>query len=178
MGTKPQTEYPTISYLFKRLISPGGDPIAAKMAAVCLINPSTSLEAITGLLRDLNTLLEDISHTQTAQLLKPLHKKRIFPILGNASQRQGEFDWLSDGQDTSWLIADQRELKESFLGRIPLLAFRPEEIHALKHIISALGLECQFLSKRVRSRTHPRGRVALHAASTALLAARAPFIKA
>jgi len=179
LGIKIQSEYPTSSYLFQCLLSPGGDPISSKVAVVSHIRPSATPKAISRLFLDLSKALKDINATKAAQLLRPLHDRPIFPVTdGLGKCKHDGFDRLLSLQDTSWYIADQSELRESFVGKIPLLALPVEDIRAVHNLFTALRLEDRNLSKRSRCQTQPRGRVALHWPSTTFFAGRAPFIKA
>jgi hypothetical protein len=124
---------------------PGGDPIAPLLAATTRITISTGLEAITRLFRDINSALKDVNTTKAAQLLRPLRDHSIFPITTNG-QRHG-YDNLLGLQDISWYIADQHLIRESFIGRLPLLALPVEELVALQDFFRGLRLAGRMMSK-------------------------------
>jgi hypothetical protein len=175
-----RSQYPASAYLFSCLASPGGDPVAAKVAAASSIKCSTKLQAISRLLRDLSAALKDVSAIKAAQLLRPIHDKQVFPI---KLRRVGEttfdgFDQLSKPSDTNWYIADQSDVRDSILGTVPLLALPVEDVIAIRDLITILRLEDRLLSKYARSQSQLVGRVALYRPLTALIHERAPFIKA
>jgi hypothetical protein len=173
-----KSEYPSSSYLFQCLASPAGDPIAAKVAAASFINSSTKLEVISRFFCELTAALKDVNATKGAQLLRPLHNKPIFPItngLGNSIYDQ--FDELLNLENTSWFIADTPGVRNSFLGKRPLLALPVEDVASLECLLGVLRLEGRILSRITTSRTYPKGRVTTHWAYTALLREKAPFIK-
>ena len=170
------TEYPSSSYLFRCLISPKGDPIAPIVATASFITSSTKLEDVSRLFRNVSTELKDVNVSKAAQLLKPLQNKPIFPITNGPSKRG--YDSLLDVHNTSWFIADRPLLRESFLGKVPLLALPIEDISPLEDLFRVLRLDGRLLSKRTTSRTQAKGRVATHWAYTSLLRKKSPFITA
>jgi hypothetical protein len=171
-----ESEYPSSSYLFRCLISPRGDPVGPIVATATLITSSTRLEDISRLFRDVSTALKDISTSQAAQLLRPLQDKSIFPITNNLGKRG--YDKLLDVHNTSWYIADQPLIRESFLGKLPLLALPIEDLSALDNLLRVLRLDGRMLSKLATSLTQSRGRVTTHWARTGSLREKSPFINA
>jgi len=181
MGIDLKPQYPASSYLFQCLASPGGDPVAAKVAAVSLITSSNGLEEISRALCNLSTALEDVSATKAAQLLRPLQdlQKGIFPVThGPGTRRYGKFDELMEAKNSSWYIADQSNLRDSFLGVLPLLALPVEDLASIRELLKVLRLDDRVLSKLAEKGVQARGRVSNHQPYTALLQERAPFIKA
>jgi hypothetical protein len=175
-GIAIESEYPSSSYLFRCLISPRGDPIAPIVATATLITSSSKLEDISRLFRNVSTALKDVNTSKAAQLLRPLQNKSIFPITNGLGK--GRYDNLLDVHNTSWFIADRPLIRESFHGKIPLLALPIEDLTALEDLFRVLRLDGRILSKLATSRTHPKGRVTTHWAYTASLRAKSPFIKA
>ena len=171
-----ESDYPSSSYLFRCLLSPRGDPIAPIVAAATLITTSSKLEDISRLFRDVSKALKNVNTSKAAQLLRPLQRRLIFPIT-TGSGNHG-FDNLLSLQDTSWFIADRPLIRESFHGKVPLLALPIEDLATLKDLFSVLRLDNRLLSKVVTSQTHPKGRVTTHWAYTASLRAKSPFLKA
>jgi hypothetical protein len=170
------SEYPSSSYLFRCLISPKGDPIAPIVATASFITSSTKLEDISRLFRNVNTELKDVNASKAAQLLKPLQNKSIFPITNGLGKRG--YDSLLDVHNTTWFIADRPLLRESFHGKVPLLALPIEDIPALEDMFRVLRLDGRLLSKRTTTRTQVKGRAAMHWAYTSSLREKSPFIKA
>ena len=171
-----ESEYPSSSYLFRSLRSPSGDPIAPIIATATLITSSSKLEDISRLFRAISTALKDVNTNKAAQLLRPLQKKSVFPV-SNGPGKRG-YDNLVDLHDISWFIADRPLLRESFHGKVPLLAVPIEDLLPLKDLFRVLRLDGRMLSKLATSQTHPQGLVTTHWAYTASLRAKSPFIKA
>jgi hypothetical protein len=80
--------------------------------------------------------------------------------------------------DTTWYIADRPLIRESFIGRVPLLAFSIEEFSQLNDLFRLLRLDNRILSTQVKSAMQIGGRVSTHLAYTASLRSKVPFIKA
>ena len=171
-----ESEYPSSSYLFRCLRSPSGDPIAPIVATATLITSSSKLGDISRLFRDISTALRDVTTSKAAQLLRPLQKRSVFPITNGPGKRG--YDDLLDVHNTSWFIADRPLIRESFHGKLPLLAVPIEDLPALKDLFRVLRLDGRILSKLATSCTHPQGRVTTHWTYTASLRAKSPFIKA
>jgi hypothetical protein len=171
-----ESEYSSSSYLFRCLISPRGDPIAPIVATATLITSSTKLEDISRLFRDVSTALKDVNTSKAAQLLRPLQSKSIFPIINGITKRG--YDKLLDMHNTSWYIADRPLIRESFLGRLPLLALPIEDLSAFEDLFRVLRLDGRILSKLATSRTQNKGRTTTHWAYTSSLRKKSLFIKA
>ena len=169
-----ESEYPSSSYLFRCLRSPSGDPIAPIVATASLISSSSKLEDISRLFRDISTALKDVNTSEAAQLLRPLQNKSLFPITNGLGKRR--YDDLLDVRNTSWFIADRPLIRESFHGKLPLLALSIEDLPALEDLFRVLRLDVRMLSKLATSRPHPKGRVTTHWAYTASLREKGPFI--
>jgi hypothetical protein len=170
-----ESEYSTCSYLFRCLLSPSGDPIAGLVHTMALISSSSKLEDICRLFREVSKSLKDVNTTKAAYLLKPLQDKRIFPILDGSSN--SEYNVLADLRNESWHIADQLKIRESFIGKVSLLALPPEDIPELGDLFRALRLGDRILSTRVSSQTTAKGSVRTHWAYTRSLRSKCPFIK-
>lgn len=171
-----ESEYPSSSYLFRCLRSPSGDPIAPIVATATLITSSSKLEDISRLLHNISTALKDVNTSKAAQLLSPLQNKSVFPITHDLGKSR--YDKLLDMHDMSWFIADRPLIRESFHGKLPLLALPIEDLPALEDLFRVLRLDGRMLSKLATSQTDAKGRFATHLAYTASLRAKSPFIKA
>jgi hypothetical protein len=170
------SEYKSCTYLFRSLLSPSGDPIAPLVFTASLISSSSKLEEIARLFRDISTALRDVSTSRAAQLLRPLQKKPIFPVIDDC--QRGTYSRLLDARNTSWFIADRFPIRESFLGKLPLLALSVQDLLPLRDLFRALGLYDRLLSTRVTSTTDPMGRISTHWRHTDNLRSKRPFIKA
>ena len=174
-GIVIESDYPSSSYLFRCLLSPRGDPIAPIVAAATLTTSSSKLEDISRLFRDVSKALKNVNTSKAAQLLRPLQNGSIFPITNGDGKHS--YDDLLGVHNTSWFIADRPLIRESFHGKIPLLALPIEDLPMLEDLFRVLRLDNRMLSKLTTSRTHPKGRVTTHWAYTASLRAKSPFIK-
>ena len=167
------------SYLFGCLESAGGDPVTVAVRAASSISISTGLETITRLFCDLSVALKDVNVTTAAQLLRPLQDKAIFPVLHPSRGRSGDkYDSLAVLNDSSWFIADQPRIRESFLSKLPLLALLVRDVSRLQDLLRVLRLEDRMLSKLALSRTQSKGQVERNWGYTATLLKRVPFIQA
>jgi len=169
-------EYSSSSHLFRCLRSPSGDPIASLVATISLISTSSRLEDIARLFRDINKALKDVTSSQAAQLLRPLQKLTIFPIVNHSQGRT--YDRLSSIDDKSWFIADRSQHQESFRAKLPLLALSVGDVTASNNLLRVLRLDERLLSKLATCRTHPMGRLKTHWTWTSSLRAKTPFFKA
>ncbi|KAF1839660.1 hypothetical protein BDW02DRAFT_486530, partial [Decorospora gaudefroyi] len=169
-------EYPSSSYLFRCLSSPSGDPIASLVAIAALISSSSKLEDISRLFRNISKALKNVTPSEAAQLLRPLQKRNVFPILNDSGNHV--YDRLSSIGDTSWFIADRPLIRKSFQNKLPLLALSTGDIAASEDLLRVLRLEDRLLSKLATSRTTPVGRVKTHWAWTSSLRAKRQFFKA
>jgi hypothetical protein len=118
--------------------------------------------------------LKDVNTSKAAQLLRPLQNKAIFPITKSPGKRR--YDSLSDIHNLTWFIADRSSIRESFFGRIPLLALPIEDFSELDDLFRVLRLDGRMLSKLTTNRTHPKGRVTIHWEYTAALREKSLFI--
>ena len=171
-----ESEYPSVTYLFRCLGSPLGDPIARIVATANFIVSSSKLEDICRFFLNMSAALQNVNASNVAQLLKPLQSRSIFPITND--RRKGNFDNLTDVHSTSWFIADLPQIQQSFYGKIPLLALPIEDLSAMKDLIRALRLDGRMLSKRATSRTYSKGQITTHYDYTDSLRTKSPFIKA
>ena len=171
-----ESDYPISTYLFRCLLSPIGDPIAPIVASATLITSTSKLKDISRLFRKISKALKDVNASKAAQLLRPLQNRWIFPV--TTSRGKHGYDDLLSVQDASWFIADRISIRESFHGKIPLLALPIEDLAALTNFFRVLRLDTRFLSKLVTTQTHPKGQVTTHWAYTASFRAKSPFLKA
>ncbi|KAL9597097.1 MAG: hypothetical protein Q9219_005380 [cf. Caloplaca sp. 3 TL-2023] len=171
-----ESEYPSTSYLFRCLRSPSGDPVTQTVTAATLITSSAKLNDISRLLGKVSQALKNVNTSKAAQLLRPLQDQPIFPVTNGLGR--DEYDHLLTAIDRSWLIADRPLLRDSFHGKVPLLALPIDDLAALEDMFRGLRLDDRMLSKLGTSRMHSRGRTATHWAYTASLRAKSPFIEA
>jgi hypothetical protein len=171
-----EDEYPSSSYLFRCLRSPSGDPIASLVARAALISSSSKLEDMSCLFGNISKALKNVTSSQAAQLLRPLHRATVFPVVNNPGDHI--YDRLSGMWDPSWFIADRPLIRKSFYGKLPLLALSTRDIAASEDLFRVLRLDNRLLSKLVTDRTRPVGRVKTHWALTSSLRAKRPFLRA
>lgn len=98
--------------------------ILQEMQNICAFSPSTDL------LRD------------------KLADCKCFPI----QRPSGKIDWMASTEE--FAIADRKEYASIFIDKIDILDFSLDEVHAVRSILSALGLERRFMSKVVREETN------------------------
>lgn len=104
--------------------------------------------------------------------LKPLRSTPIFPVTWDTRQSQFE---LASAEDERWFIADRTHLRDSFAGKVPLLALQPPDLDDLGGLLAALDLKPRQLSSCVATTTYPKGLTELRTSDTLLLNERTPF---
>ncbi|KAH8819774.1 heterokaryon incompatibility protein-domain-containing protein [Xylogone sp. PMI_703] len=171
-----ESEYPSCSHLFRRLRSPTGNPSAQAIETATLFTNSSKLEDISRFFHDASNSLGSVGPTQAAELLKPLQNETIFPITNGPGER--EYDSLLDLHNINWFIADNPSVRESFHGKLPLLALPIKEISMLQDLFHVLKLYNRILSKLATSQSYPKGRMTTHWAYTSAFRQKRPFIKA
>ncbi|KAI0406032.1 hypothetical protein F4802DRAFT_560462 [Xylaria palmicola] len=170
------SEYPRSDQLFRSMLAVDGletDTLVAKAAAV---KPSTSLSEITETFKELSKDLRVYSPKKAAKAVKPLLHAMAFPTTDTGER--GKFNRCRYVKDTAWFIADRSHLWDSFAGKVPLLALRPEDIEAMEHLLRALALDSRRLSKLVESNRSPKGPLFQSKSATRFINERAPFLKA
>jgi hypothetical protein len=175
MGINIETQYPSCSYLSRCLLSPSGDPIAGLVYTMSLISSSSKLSDISRLFCEVSKSLKGVSTTKAAILLKPLQNKAIFPVITISGTR--EYNTLLDMNDKSWFIVDELTIRDSFQGKLPLLALPIKDLPALEDLFYVLRLEGRKVSRLVTSRTNIKGHVRMNWFYTNSLRAKAPFLK-
>jgi hypothetical protein len=154
--------------------SSGLDTLLTRLS---FLDQSIPLSEIARLFRDTSNAIREANRTRPFILPQNLVRRLIFPI--NRKGIPGKFDYLAPlGLDMSWFIADRYHLKDSFNGKIPLLAFTPEELGSMEYFLRSFQLGRRQLSLLVRAQTIPRGLTGVHRSYTSFLKERAPFIQA
>jgi hypothetical protein len=96
------------------------NPVLQYVNSTTWISSSSKLVDISLLFRRVSKTLKDVSTSKAGLLLKPLQNKAIFPVI-DGSGKSG-YDTLMDTSNISWSTVDQPTMRESFQGKIPLLA--------------------------------------------------------
>ena len=170
----PKLEYPQSENLFQCLLSNGSLEVHSLVTKATMINRSYKLPAIVAIFSELNEALEGLSPSRAARALKPLHSKRILPVTKN--RNSASYDGVVSMKDTSWFIADRPHLRESFFGKVPLLAFSVNELDAMKDFMKGMLLNPRRLSTTTCCRTTPKGPLKYIESLTHFVRARAGFI--
>jgi hypothetical protein len=111
---------------------------------------STPLSHITHVFRELSGLLPNSIPTEALLEIQGLLALKIFPLDGGGNSTAG-FDDLSSGKiDAEWYIADRPHLRQSFQGRVYLLAFSLEDVQAMRTLVTVLNLEDRLLSNAAK----------------------------
>ncbi|KAH8698045.1 hypothetical protein GQ44DRAFT_733432 [Phaeosphaeriaceae sp. PMI808] len=141
-----------------------------------LISSSSKLTDISRLFREVCKSLKDVGTTTAAILLKPLQNKAVFPIIDGSGSP--EYGTLLNMNDKSWYIVDRPTFRDSFQGKLPLLALPSKDLPALDDLFRILRLEGRKVSSLVTSRTEAKGQVKINWDYTGSLRSKSPFIKA
>lgn len=174
---KPDLDYPNCTYFFHCLLTTSSDALDGLITKLGFIDRSTPLSDVSQLFRNISTAVKERKNLASFQLPRPLEKHPIFPIVRN--ERQDEFDYLAVlGSETSWYIADREHLRNSFRGKVPLLAFAVEELEAMEDVLGLFNVENRKLSTLVQTYTVPHGFVGVNKSYTAFLQERSEFFRA
>ncbi|KAI3316471.1 hypothetical protein HD806DRAFT_517477 [Xylariaceae sp. AK1471] len=167
--------YPSSKRLFRCLLDIGSHDIASLVTKAAVINSSSKLQDISQLFKEINKELQAISHARVSQAIKPLQRKSIFPVTKIKTESLNS--WSLSPHDTSWFIADRSHLRESFAGKVPLLAFGVKDLDDMEDLLIALHLDSRRLSKLCERKTNPTGSIRLSVQDTWFFQTRIPFIK-
>lgn len=164
-------------HLFYYLLNTQHNGLDHHLMRLASLNETNTLSSIVKVFQDVDNAIQQ--RTQKFSFVVPhnLRLQRLFPV--TRSGVSGTFDYLSaSGLDGSWLIADRDYLREHFSGKIPLLAFSPEEMDSMQSLLKFFHLDQRKLSLHVKVQTVPRGHTDVHDYYTTFLKQRAPFIRA
>lgn len=168
--------YPQSEQLFKFLLADSKDTVEKLIARLTRIDQTHSLETIAELFVQINEALAELNKGRITHLKEQIQQKSIFPIIQSANAES--YDELQSIQVMDWLVADRPHLRDSFVGKIPLLAFSPRQIHSLSRLLTALKLDTRRLSRLTTSKDSPRGLLKLSESHTKYLRSRASFLTA
>ncbi|CAO2650180.1 Nn.00g014720.m01.CDS01 [Neocucurbitaria sp. VM-36] len=176
-GLQLENDYPTCIHFFSYLLTKDGGGLDSLLTKMSFIDRSNTVSGLSKLFQDLNNAIRERTRTRTFIMPHHLRVQPIFPITRTGTK--GTFDYLAPvGPETSWLIADRRYLRDNFCGKIPLLAFSPEETDSMDFLFRSFQIDRRKLSLRVKVQTIPRGLTSVHGSYTSFLKERVPFIQA
>ncbi|KAM0264600.1 hypothetical protein ACHAPA_008265 [Fusarium lateritium] len=167
--------YPRCDVLFRCLIITAALNIKDLVGMATKIGPSTPRTDIMGTFANINDLLKAMSAKKASTAVKPLLNSSVFPVLTQA--QGGKWKLMKPNNDT-WFIADRKHLRESFLGKVPILDFSVKEVDGILDLIGALDLGKRKLSLLVKYHCHPKGQLEYSIPASWYFRTRAPFIKA
>lgn len=163
--------YPRSKSLFSSLLDMDGLELDALIKHLSSITTSHSLTVILRMLVKTSRAVGAMTELGASVALKPLRSTPVFPITWDT---QLGFE-LTNAEDERWFIADRAHLRDSFVGKVPLLAVQPPDLDDLGGLLAALDLKPRQLSSCVRTTTYPKGLTELRTFDTLLLNERAPF---
>ncbi|KAF2667223.1 hypothetical protein BT63DRAFT_481662 [Microthyrium microscopicum] len=120
---KPSLDMHILALCQKALENPEKSRILEEMRNICALQPTEVL------------------------LRSKLSDSKFLPIRNCA----GDLTWAS--ASSTYAIIDRREYGTVFAGKICLLDFTLEAVHSLRPFLSALGLQCRYLSALVKEET-------------------------
>ena len=168
-------EYPQATNLFQFLLSTGKGEIGKLIAGAMMITSASKLGQIAEHFARISRALKGVNPKKAVQAIKPLTQRPLFPII----QKEGEeeFDVLAPlGTSKDWLVADSPPMRDSFRGKVGLLAFEVSDLEMMEDLLTALHLNARKLTMLVRMETKPKGTTSLNAEYTRLLQAKSSFI--
>ena len=173
-NTKAISEYPESERLFQCLLSTGSRDIDSLVIKATKIDDSYPLADILAIFSRINEALKGLSRSRASRALKSLDSKRILPVTQN--QHISSYDRFVSTKDTPWFIADRPHLQESFRGKVPLLAFSPDELEKMEGFIKGLFLNSRRLSEKTCCKTIPQGPLRYNRRLSDFVRVRAAFI--
>lgn len=172
-------EYGDCADLFSLLLATGRGEIGVLVQTATLLNNAHNLNQFLQHFTKISQALKGRFHSiqKASEALQPLTARALFPVV--TTEKDTGFDALSNvNKDSTWFIADRYDLRKSFLGKVPMLAFAVDDIEDIRNLLKALRLDSRRLSRLVKSHSEIRGRALYHAEYTAFLRHRASFISA
>lgn len=169
-----ESQYPRCESLFRCLLAYGAVEIGTLIDLAIRIDKTHKLPYIVKLFSDISAYLRVLSTDRAVRAVRPLRNKWVFPI--TKKETQTSYDEFGSAYEKSWFIADRPHLRESFRGKVNLLAFTVEENCAMEHLFQALMLDPRRLSKVVSSKTTPEGPLRYIASKTDSIRRRVPFL--
>lgn len=171
-----ESQYSRSEKLFRCLLNPTEDMLQSLVEAATKVCQSMEVNQISRLYQNISKALRGVSDSKANAVIKPLRDKKIFPIITKRSQTS--YDCLRSIKDGDWYIADRSHLRESFHGKVSLLAFPAEEINLMEELFKALRIESLKLFMLVDSKTRPRGYITPQEAYARRIRSKSRFIKA
>lgn len=178
LGFRLETVYPGSAQLFRTLQSSTRLDVNEMIERLLFLCVGFSRDLIPSLIKSLSQLSKGVaglSSLGVAKTLESLRSKPIFPVSMGLSLSLPE---LRSSQDQNWYIADRPYLRDSFVGKVPLLDIPAHEAEQMEDLFNCLGLCSRKLSLCVITKTGPKGPIKLRFADTTLLQSRAPFFEA
>jgi hypothetical protein len=170
-----QAEYPQSSRLFRWVLATESLNVGSLVAKATLIDHSSKLEDIIQLFCEINKVLRVLSPRRAEHWVKVLQRRHIFPVTKKNSHLP--YDDFRSPRDADWFIADRPHLRESFVGKVTLLALDVKDVDSIDDFLDILRLNSRRLSKVVQSRTEPKGKLKFCNSHTDFVRDRAEFIK-
>lgn len=170
-----ESEYPQASKLFQSLLSTGRGEIGSLIAGAMMITSASKLSQIAEHFARISHALKGMSDKKAARAVKQLVHRPFFPII--QKEEEAEFDVLAPlGTSKDWLVADSPPIRDSFRGKVGLLAFEASDLEMMDDLLTALQLNERRLKSLVKMETKPKGTISLNKEYTRLLQAKSPFI--
>jgi hypothetical protein len=168
-------EYPQATNLFQCLLSTGKGEIGKLIAGAMMITLTSKLSQIAEHFARISRALKGMNPKKVARVIKPLAQRPVFPII--QKEGEAEFDALALlGTCEDWLVADSSPMRDSFRGKVGLLAFDVSDLEMMEDLLTALNLDARRLKELVKMETKPKGTISLSTGYTKLLQAKSPFI--
>lgn len=173
------SEYQGSTTLFRNVLGTGTDNTERLVQTLCAITEEASLSEILESFVKMNRAIQAQGSRNFKVAIEKLNKwVPIFPILKEDSGK--EYDTLAPLNPAfpPWFIADRHHLRDSFCGRVGILAFSPQDLQSIEELLKVLDLESRVLSRIVKIESSPSGKPKRHKAYTLSLRRKAAFITA
>ncbi|KAI1092525.1 hypothetical protein F5B19DRAFT_502241 [Rostrohypoxylon terebratum] len=170
-----KNHYPLLGDFFQEVLRLKEADVGSLIKEALLITPFDSSAYIADLFIAISSSIKARINDTVLQLLEQLAAAKVFPVFLTSTSEN--FESLESADDKAlWFIADRSHLRQSFSGRIKLLAFTTKQIARMEDLLDHLGLDCRLLSTIAVGSAEADGESTLHQRYTELMRSKAPFI--
>jgi len=156
--------YPSCKRLFTEVLGVSDASMTELLLEIRLFKNTDELRYMCDVFLELEKFLEkDEAYTFR---IHTLNGKVIWPVKVRLGEE--EFDYI-ESTGAVWFIADTEQLRKSFEGLVPLLAFATDDIARMERVMNGLAMHTKRLSRVAKSIPTPVGLVAYHPEHTKAL---------
>jgi len=169
--------YPGLERLFKRILDVPDLEAKHIMTELGQFTLAMKIPLMYRILRLINKQLNVGNISSLSTEVSRLKGMPIWPIEGPLPPRPGEATRLASASGRGeWFIADLNGYRQTFSGRIPMLAFNVEQQHKLWELMKAVGVHDRDISRHVKVGVGNMQETTAHPEYTEWFRSKAPFV--